>query len=88
MNVLTTNTLAQLAHVGWGGLLGYILLRYVPRKEAALFVAVGAFLKELVETLGLAFWESKQTAISSAEDFAFWIVGIAVFLFFTRKKNG
>lgn len=62
--------LAQAAHVGWGGFLAFI----VPWP----IVIVFAFLKELLESLGWAIWEPKQSWSSSGIDFLFWCVGVAL----------
>lgn len=88
MDVLNTNTLAQLAHIGWGGMGCFILwAKSVSRGYSIIIVATLAAAKETSETIGIAFWEPKQPWLSSLEDFAFFLVGVGVFLFITRKMK-
>ena len=69
------NFLAQAGHVGWGGFLT-LLLGFWLGGPAALVMIGAALAKEVLESLGWAFWEPKQTWASSAIDALFWIVGI------------
>lgn len=87
MNVLNGDTVAQLAHVGFGGLLSFILARYMKAWKAVALVIVFAAIKEGSEALGIAFWEPKQPWGSSAIDFAFFGVGIGVYLLFSHLKS-
>lgn len=75
-----SNTLAQLAHVGWGGFLTLLLTLFVGAWWATAVVAAFTLGKESAESLGLAFWEPKQTWLSSTIDVAFWFIGIALAL--------
>jgi hypothetical protein len=78
-NVLVGDTVAQLAHVGWGiALVLAIALFGMPTTKAMLIVLVLAFVKEALEAIGWAFWEPKQPLDSSVRDFAFWGVGVVI----------
>lgn len=87
MNVLTGNTVAQLAHIGFGGLLCYILRKFIGPWKSVAAVAAFAALKESAESFGIAPWEPKQPWGSSTVDFAFFLVGIGAFLLFTHIKT-
>jgi hypothetical protein len=72
---------AQFAHFAWG--------YYVPAKLAqhgvapiiGVHVSAGLWLaKESAESLGIAFWEPKQTWASSGIDYLFFILGILSYL--------
>lgn len=87
MNVLTGDTVAQLAHVGFGGLLCFIFRRFMTAWKAIALVVAFAAIKEASEALGIAFWEPKQSWGSSAVDFLFFFVGIGAFLLFSHIKR-
>lgn len=80
MNVLSGDTVAQLAHVGWGATLSFTLRRFMSKWKAIIPVLAFAAIKEGSEALGIAFWEPKQPWGSSSVDFLFFVVGVAVFL--------
>lgn len=73
-DILKGSAVAQLAHVGWGA---YLTLRLKPHFhwKGFIVIVVFAFIKEVMEALGIAPWEPKQTWASSMIDFAFWVVG-------------
>jgi hypothetical protein len=76
-NVLEGDSVAQLAHIGWGAALMFTLAHGLPYVASMMIVAGSMFLKEALEALGVAPWEPKQTWSSSMVDFAFFVVGIA-----------
>lgn len=77
MNVLEGDTVAQLAHVGWGAALVFTLDRWLEVWAAIVVVAVLSFVKEALEAQGWAFWEAQQGWSSSLRDFEFFLIGIA-----------
>jgi hypothetical protein len=73
----TSGVVPQLAHIGWGGFLTLLLLRWIPHWEAAAIVAAFAIAKESIEAIWGA-WEAKQTWADSLLDMLFFFVGIAL----------
>jgi hypothetical protein len=79
INVLDgSDTVAQLAHVGWGMGLVLLLALAISWHHAAGVVACFALAKEVAEAEGWAFWEPKQSWASSRRDFYFWCGGIVI----------
>jgi len=73
---LSFDALAQLAHVGWGAMLVFILaLLFLPWWAAALLVAAAGAIKEFVVE---PFIEDPSTQGSALRDFLFWCLGVAV----------
>lgn len=72
---VTTDDVAQLAHVGWGGfmVLGFAL--YFPIWLAILLAVVISFGKEASESIWGG-WEAIQPWASGMRDFGFFVVGI------------
>lgn len=79
MNVLANpDTVAQEAHVGWGAL--FVLSIALFTNDLAVMIVLPvwfAYIKEILEAAGWAFWEPKQEWSSSLRDFKFWLIGIA-----------
>ena len=75
MNKLSFVT-AQLAHFAWGAYLPFLIARahYYHPFAATLLIAAA---KESAEALGIAPWEPKQTWLSSAVDFGFFLLGVS-----------
>jgi len=73
---ISYDTLAQLAHVGWGAMLVFIVaLLILPWWAAALLVSAAGAVKEFVVE---RFIEDTHTQGSALRDFLFWCVGVAV----------
>jgi hypothetical protein len=78
MNIFRGNTIAQLAHVGWGIALMLLLTTlHVTVVSAMVIVAAFAIVKEFIES-EWGVWEPIQPWASGAKDVAFWFVGIAI----------
>jgi len=75
---LSSDTLAQFAHVGWGAMLVFIITLLSKRLWLAVALVAGfATGKEFIYDY---IWEDAVTRGSSPKDWAFWIVGVAVAL--------
>jgi hypothetical protein len=82
---LSRNTLAQLAHVGWGALI-VVCFAYADHVFLGLIVEVAfAFIKEAVFD---PLTEDKTTQGNGYEDFAFWLVGGIVGFVYTQLVAG
>jgi hypothetical protein len=79
MNVLSNpDTVAQEAHIGWGALVVLAVALFTNDLMLSAWSAIWfAYVKEILEAAGWAFWELKQTWRSSLRDFEFWLIGIA-----------
>jgi hypothetical protein len=86
MNVFRGDTIAQLAHVGWGIALVLLLTTlHVTAVSAATTVAAFAAVKEFIESKW-GVWEPIQPWASGAKDVAFWFVGIFIALAVLRLR--
>jgi hypothetical protein len=86
VDVFLGDTIAQLAHVGWGIALVLLLTTlHVAVTPAAVTVAAFALVKEFIESKWGA-WEPIQPWASGAKDVAFWFVGIAIALAVLRLR--
>jgi len=80
MNIFLGDTIAQLAHVGWGIALVLLLTTlHVAMLPATITVAMFALCKEFIESRW-GVWEPIQPWASGAKDVSFWMVGIAIAL--------
>jgi len=78
MNIFLGDTIAQLAHVGWGIALVLLLTTlHVTMLPATITVAIFALGKEFIESKW-GMWEPIQPWASGAKDVAFWMLGIAI----------
>lgn len=86
MNVFLGDTIAQLAHVGWGIALVLLLTTlHATVISATVTVAAFALVKEFIESeWGL--WEPIQPWAGGAKDVAFWFVGISIALAALRLR--
>ena len=73
---LSFDTVAQLAHVGWGAMLTFIVaLVFLPWWAAGLLVTGAGAVKEFGIEPHL---EDVQTQGSALRDFLFWCLGVAI----------
>jgi hypothetical protein len=72
---LSRNTLAQLAHVGWGALI-VVCFAYADRFETGLWCALAFAAGK--EAIFDPLTEDQATQGNGYEDFAFWLAGIAL----------
>ena len=66
--------LAQLAHIGWAGMLTFIIALWLPLWAALLIVIAAGAVKEFVVEVRI---EPVQTQGSAWRDFAYWCLGAA-----------
>lgn len=74
-NLNTPNSVAQLAHIGWGAALTFALALFMPTWPAAGVASLLAFSKEFIE-YRWGVWEAKTPWYDSLEDFLYFLVGI------------
>lgn len=77
MNLISnlSNGWAQVLHTLTGYAAVFTLAHFMPWRSALALVLAIAFVKELLEALGLAPWEPRQTLGSSGIDFLFFVIG-------------
>lgn len=78
MKISFNDIVAQLAHIGWGGWLPFLLARVLHSYHGFAWTLGLALAKESLETLGIAPWEPKQPWLGSAIDYTFFVLGALI----------